>query len=348
MEKSTHGELVALAMAVAGAAAALAIGLLTFGVQATAAPSHVPLAVGATDPALAPIAGRVAARGGDAVSWRTVGSRAEAERLLDDREIYGAVLFSPGAGGPTATVLVSGAINPSATQVAEPVLTQVAAAVLTSARTQPAGASPALRVVTIHPTSAAGRALPLAASALLWLGALITAVLVAVAAPRLRGGRPLGRLATLAAAVVSALLGTAVVAGLARAWDSSLTLDWNAAGFLALVGLAFALLQAAVLRWLGVRGMALLIPLYLTAPAVAGLVPELLNPVYRDALWSWTPFRFSTEGLRSLLFLGTEGPDVRTALWVFGAIAAAGLLAVLAPGPTRAPRAAGAPQAISR
>jgi hypothetical protein len=348
MEKSTHGEFVALAMAVAGAVAALAIGLLTFGVQATASPSHVPLAVGATDPALAPIAGRVAAQGGDAVSWRTVGSRAEAERLLDDREIYGAVLFSPGVGGPTATVLVSGAINPSATQVAEPVLTQVAAAVLTSARTQPAGASPALQVVTIHPTSAAGRALPLAASALLWLGALITAVLVAVAAPRLRGGRPLGRLATLAAAVVSALLGTAVVAGLARAWDSSLTLDWNAAGFLALVGLAFALLQAAVLRWLGVRGVALLVPLYLTAPAVAGLVPELLNPVYRDALWSWTPFRFSTEGLRSLLFLGTDGPDVQAALWVFGAIAAAGLLAVLAPRPTRAPRAAGAPQAISR
>ena len=338
----------ALAMAVAGAAAALAIGLLTFGVQATAAPSHVPLAVGATDPALAPIAGRVAAQGGDAVSWRTVGSRAEAERLLDDRVIYGAVLFGPGAGGPTATVLVSGAINPSATQVAEPVLTQVAAAVLTSARTQPAGASPALQVVTIHPTSAAGRALPLAASALLWLGALITAVLVAVAAPRLRGGRPLGRPATLAAAVVSALLGTAVVAGLARAWDSSLTLDWNVAGFLALVGLAFALLQAAVLRWLGVRGVALLVPLYLTAPAVAGLVPELLNPVYRDALWSWTPFRFSTEGLRSLLFLGTDGPDVQTALWVFGAIAAAGLLAVLAPKPTRAPRPAGAPQAISR
>src|SRR5262252_4239516 len=330
-QRHAPAALVAAAVVAAGAAGALLIGLLTFGVQATAAPSHVPLAVGVTTPALAPIAARVASQGGDAVSWRTISSRAEAERLLDDRAIYGAVLFSPGPGGPTATVLLSGALNPSATQVAQPVLTQVAATVLTSARTQPAGANPALQVVTVHPTSAAGRVLPLAASALLWLATLITSVLAVVAGPRLRGGRPLGRVATLVAAAGSALLGTAVVAGLAYAWDPTLPLSWTAAGFLALVGLAFALLQAAVLRWLGLRGVAVLAPLYLMAPAVAGLVPELLNPVYRSLLWSWTPFRFSTEGLRSLLFLGGDSADVRTALWVFGAIAAAGLLATITP-----------------
>src|SRR5215472_13770889 len=310
-EISAPAALVAVAVATAGALAALLIGLLTFGVQATAAPSAVPLAVGATTPALAPIVQRVSAQGGGSVSWRTVTSRAEAERLLDSKDIDGAVLFSPGPGGPTATVLLSGALNPSAAQVAEPVLTQVAAAVLTSARTQPAGADPVLQVVTIHPTSAAGRALPLAASALLWLATLIAGVLAVVAS--------------------SALLGTAVVAGLAHAWDATLPVTWSAAGFVALVGLAFALLQAAVLRWLGLRGMAVLVPLYLMAPAVAGLVPELLNPVYRELLWSWTPFRFSTEGLRSLLFLGGDTADVRTALWVFGAIAAAGLLATITP-----------------
>lgn len=330
-EFSPPAALVAVAAAVAGSAAALLIGLLTFGVQATAAPSDVPLAVGATAPALAPIAQRVSAQGGGAVSWRTVTSRDEAERLLDAKQIDGAVLFGADPGGPTATVLLSGAVNPSATQVAEPVLTQVAAAVLTSARSQPAGANPALQVVTIHPASAAGRALPLAASALLWLATLITNILALVLGPRLRGGRPLGRLATLVAAAASALLGTAVVAGLAHAWDATLPVTWSAAGFLSLVGLAFALLQAAVLRWLGLRGLAVLVPLYLMAPAVAGLVPELLNPVYREVLWSWTPFRFSTEGLRSLLFLGGDTPDVRTALWVFGAIGAAGLLAAMAP-----------------
>ncbi len=67
------------------------------------------------------------------------------------------------------------------------------------------------------------------------------------------------------------------------------------------------------------------------APAVAGLAPELINPIYRAALWSWTPFRFSTEGLRSLLFIGSNAPDVRTALWVFSGIALAGLALMVAP-----------------
>jgi len=217
------------------------------------------------------------------------------------------------------------------------VLTQVAWGVVSAAR--PAGAPaaaaagpPAVQVVTIHPTSAAGRVLPLAASALLWLGTLLTSILAVAVAPRLRGGRPLGRPALLASAVTATALGVGVVLGLARLWDSSLTIGWEAIGFLALVGGAFALLQAGVLRWLGVRGVAILAPLYLMAPAVAGLVPELLDPIYRMWLWSWTPFRFSTEGLRSLLFLGTGGPDVQTALWVFGAIAAIGLLLTVAPG----------------
>ena len=68
------------------------------------------------------------------------------------------------------------------------------------------------------------------------------------------------------------------------------------------------------------------------APAVAGQVPELLNPVYRAALWSWTPFRFSTAALRSLLFLGSNAPDVGPALWIFGGIAVAGLASMLVPG----------------
>lgn len=345
----------ALGLGTLGALAALLIGLLTFGVQATVEPRQVPLAIGASAPgaapALAPALDRVTGQGGDAVSWRRVDSRTEAERLMDRKEAYGAVLFGPTPSGLTATVLLSGALNPSATQVALPVLTQVAEGVTAAARAQsasrppqPAGAAPAaaapgaptpaVEIVTLHPTSAAGRTLPLAASALLWLATLATNVLVVVLAPMIRPGRPLGRTAWVGAAVVGALLGTVVVLGLARLWDAAIPLGWEAAGFLALVGTAFALLQAAVLRWLGLRGVALLGLLYLMAPSVAGLVPELINPVYRTLLWSWTPFRFSSEGLRSLLFLGSGSSEVQIALWVFGGLALAGLLLMLAPRPS--------------
>jgi hypothetical protein len=130
--------------------------------------------------------------------------------------------------------------------------------------------------------------------------------------------------------MTAALLGTVAVLGLARLWDSGLPLRWPTVGFLLLVATGFTAFQAGVLRWLGTAGMAILAPLYLMAPSVAGQVPELLNPAYRALLWSWTPFRFSTEGLRSLIYLG-HGADVRTALWVFGGLALAGLILLAIP-----------------
>jgi hypothetical protein len=119
------------------------------------------------------------------------------------------------------------------------------------------------------------------------------------------------------------------VAGFFALWDSTLPLGWDVLGYLALVGAAFALVQGALLRLLGIRAMAVLGPLYLIAPSVAGQVPELLDPAYRALLWSWTPFRFSTEGLRALLQGGSPNA---AQVWVFVALAAIGLVGVLLPG----------------
>jgi len=77
--------------------------------------------------------------------------------------------------------------------------------------------------------------------------------------------------------------------------------------------------------------MSILGPLYLVAPAVAGQVPELLNPAYRALLWSWTPFRFSAEGLRSLLQGTPDAPDVTTGAWVLAVMLVAGLIVVAWP-----------------
>jgi hypothetical protein len=178
-------------------------------------------------------------------------------------------------------------------------------------------------VVTLNPASAAGRTAPLAASALLWIGGLAAGALFTALAKRPGvGSRLLG-------ALTASVLGVGVVVGLLRLWDSSLPLNTDVLGFLLLVAAAFALLQAGLLRLLGIRAMAILAPLYLMAPAVAGQVPELLNPAYRVALWSWTPFRFSSEGLRDLLQGGTVDS---IAIWVFAIMALVGLAIILSPG----------------
>jgi len=319
--------LVALAI-VAGTLLAALLGLLTFGVQATVEPRGLPLAVAVPDGAPAPLqqaAQRIAGQGGEQVSWR-VTSPAEARRLLDDKAVYGVLELNPGA---PVTVVLSGAVNPTGTQVAQQVLTAAGQAASSAA----GGQAQPVTVQTVHPASAAARAVPLAASALLWIGTLVGSVLlVAISARAKRPTTVPLRAATAAGVAIGA---TGAVLGLMALWDSNLRMDARLIGFLLLAGFAFAAVQGAVLRLTGLAGMAILAPLYLMAPAVAGQVPEVLHPAYRTLLWSWTPFRFSTEGVRSLLMLDTVPPDVRNALWVLGGMAVVGLVVLLWPGRRR-------------
>ncbi|TNC22390.1 ABC transporter permease [Amycolatopsis alkalitolerans] len=297
--------------ALAGAVVAIALGLVTVGVQATANPRDLPVAVTAP-PQLRPAAEHVATQGGGTLSWR-ITTPDEARKLLDDKKVYAILEL-----GRPNKIVVSGAINPAGTQIVEQILTLAAA--------------PA-EVETVHPASSAGRVAPLAVSILCWLGSLAAGALLIVTARR--AGRPVTLGARLLRVLGSGVLMTAVLAGFLKLWDSSLPVGWDVLGFMFLVATAFAAIQGALMRLMGLGAMAILAPLYLLAPAVAGLVPELLNPAYKYALWSWTPFRFSTEGMRSIL-QGTPGaPDVAPALWVLGALLVAGLIVLVWPG--RAP-----------
>ncbi|MGQ0841813.1 ABC transporter permease [Actinokineospora sp.] len=305
-----------LALSVAGAVVAAVLGLLTFGAQATARPDAVPLAVSA--PAqLRPVAERIAANGGDTVAWR-VDTPEGARARLADKDVYGILELAPTSGGLGATVVLSGAVNPQGTQIAQQVLTGAAQAIGGEVRT-----------VTVNPASIAGRTAPLAASALLWVAGLVAAAgFVLLAARAGLRVRPVHRLGLVAGVSV---VGVAAVAGLLALWDSALPLGVDVLGFLLLTAVAFAAVQGALLRLLGIRAMAILGPLYLIAPAVAGQVPELLNPVYRALLWSWTPFRFAAEGLRSLVQGTGSAPDVRLGVIVLAALAVAGLAVLSLP-----------------
>ncbi|GAB2820861.1 ABC transporter permease [Lentzea nigeriaca] len=284
----------ALVTAVAGAVVAFLLGLLTFGVQATVHPHDVPLAVVAPPP----IAERVRAADSAEVDIR-VAEAAEARTLLADKEVYGVLEISPGQ----AMIRLNPAINPSGTQVAQQVLTGVA---------QGAGLPVKVEAPVV---SAAERTAPLAASALMWVGGMVAGLLFVV----LRGRR-----FRLLSSVTAAVLVVGSVTGLLAWWG--ITVSATALAFMVTVAVSFALLQAGLFKHLGIRAMGILGVLYLMAPAVAGQVPELLNPVYRAVLWSWTPFRFSAEGLRTLMYDGS----ISTEWWVFGGIALAGIVLLLA------------------
>lgn len=320
---------------VAGAVVAIVLGLLTLGVPATASPHGLPLAVavpeGAAGQALSPVLARLTEQGGEAVAWRATSPQQAAE-LLDDKEVYGVLeLAPPVPGGRFApTVVVSGALNSAGTQAAQQILVTAGQGIAEAVAAQVPGVTPGqVTTRTVHPTSTAAKALPLSASALLWLATLVASI--AVVAVSMRGGHKPSTRTRLAAVGTATVLGPAVVLGFAWLWDSGISVPASAIAFLVLVAAAFALIQGAVLRLLGLFGIAILAPLYLMAPAVAALPGELVQPAYKVALWSWTPFRFSTETLRSLLYLDGSAPDVATGVIVFASLAVVGLVVVLWP-----------------
>lgn len=324
--------LLAVLLGVAGAVVAMVLGFLTFGAQATVSPDRVPVAVSTSDSGpLRAAADQIAGRGGDAVDWQVLDPD-RARELLADKEVYGILELDAGARGVTPTIVVSGAINPQGTQVAQQMLTGAAQGLAGALSQQGVQVAPP-EVETLHPASTAARTAPLAVSALLWIGCFVAAMAfgLLVVRERMNVG-PLARAALLAS--VSVLV-TGVVLGFIRLWDSNLSITAEVVGFVLLTAVAFASVQGALLRLLRLRAAAVLGPLYLIAPAVAGQVPEMLDPVYRTLLWSWTPFRFSTEGLRSLLLGTPDAPDVRTGLLVLGGMALVGLVVMLWPGRAR-------------
>lgn len=334
---------VALLLGLAGAVVATVLGLLTFGVQATVAPEHLPLAVTAptSGPAAAQLRGaaeQVASHGGEVVEWQVTDSE-RARDLLDDKEIYGFLELGATPDGVATKIVVSGAVNAQGTQFAQQILTGAANGMTGALAQQQPGLTVAPpQVETVHAASAAGRTAPLAASALLWIGGLVAGI--AFGLLMVRQGWRVGAGSRLALVTSVSVLATAAVVGLMKLWDSSLVLGVDVLGFMLLTAVAFAAIQGALLRLIRLRAAAILGPMYLLAPAVAGQVPEMLDPTYRALLWSWTPFRFSTEGMRSLLQGTPSAPDVQTGVIVLASMAVVGLVIMLWPGRSREDRQA--------
>jgi hypothetical protein len=332
-EEMRNPTTVAVGLGLVGAVVATVLGFLTFGAQATVASDHLPLAVAVPQgapPQLGEAADRIAGQGGDAVEWQ-VTDPAHARELLADKEIYGILELN---AGPALTIVTSGAVNPQGTQVAQQVLTGAAQGLAGALAQQNVQVAPP-KVETLHAASTAGRTAPLAGSALLWVGGLVAAMAFGLLVVKPGARTNAGARLTLVVSV--SVLATGAVAGLMKLWDSSLDLGWDVLGFLLLTAVAFASVQGALLRLLHLRAAAILGPMYLLAPAVAGTVPEMLDPAYRTLLWSWTPFRFSTEGLRSLLQGTPDAPDVRTGLIVLASMAVVGLAVMVWPGRRQAP-----------
>ncbi|MCZ7420969.1 MULTISPECIES: hypothetical protein [unclassified Micromonospora] len=254
---------------------------------ANLAPRDLPVAVAGPAPAVAELAGRLAAARPGAFSLTTLPDAAAADRALRDREVYGAfvigtdglALHTASAASPTVAALLTEAVG----QVGEGRPVTVVEVVPTTTD-DPRGAG-----------FAAGF-LPLAMTSLL-AGALLV-LLVAGGLARLVG--------LVATGLLAGLVGVTVLHG----WLGVIAGNWLAEG--AAIGL-FALAASAVVTGLGALlgrpgiGLGALLVFLLGNPLSAvGAAPELL-PQPWGALGQWLPVGAGGTLLRSVAFFDGAG-----------------------------------------
>lgn len=300
----TLGVLIAIAVV---AVQALLVPLFA-GPAANLAPRDLPIAVAGPPPATAQLAARLDAAHPGAFDVQPVADGAAADAAIKTREVYGAIVLTP--GGPE--LHVASAAGPTVSTL----LTQAAAGL---GNAQPV---PVRDVVAIDPDDPRGTGfgaafLPLAITAM--LAGMLIFLLV-----RTRGAR----LAALGTFAVLAGLGGAAVQ---QYWLGLLPGDYLAdAGVIGLVALAIAGTITGLGAVLDRAGLALgAVMVFLVGNALSGVAsaPELLPQPWGE-VGQWLPIGAGGTLLRSVAYF--DGHGGLGAAGVLSAYALVGLLLVLA------------------
>ncbi|MCM3627860.1 DUF3533 domain-containing protein [Paenibacillus glycanilyticus] len=301
------------------------------------------------------------------ISWKLVSSEAEAREGMNSRDYYGALvlpkdlsagvasLTSPTPAPATVQIISNEGMNTQAATVVKQGLGQVMKMVslelskstlgqLSQRSDQiPAATAAALLAPlqvteeTVHPVganNASGNA-PGLMTQIMWMGSLVTAMMLFLASNNAKKttGRKWG------VQLLQPIVGIALVGGasgflvwMANAWyGMEMTAAVDTWLFLWLGGSMFYLLQSMLLNWIGLPAMAILILLMFFSMPILNMPVEFLSGTTHDLLYSWTPLRFVTGGLREIMYFG--GMDaVGTNAAVLWSIAGGCLILLLAAG----------------
>jgi hypothetical protein len=280
----------------AAAAAAMTLILIAFAYPAmNLRPRELPVAVAGPASALAQVENRIAQQSESTFELIAVPDRSSAQRLILDREAYGALVLGP--GGP-AEVLTASAASPAVAQVLVGV-----AETLGETATPVTG----IPVTDVAPSpSGDPRGAGLAAGALpLTIGGILTGTLMSLL---VRGARR-----QLLGALTAALLGGLAAVTVLHEWLGALSGNvWAEGGAMAAGVAAIAILligSHALFGRLGLVAVDLALVLVGNPLSGATSAPELL-PAGWSAIGQWMPLGATVDLLR-----GISGFDGRGSLW---------------------------------
>lgn len=290
-----------------------------------------------------------------AVKWVYVDSYEKAEKGLNNRDYYAALVIpkdfsqkqlslrTPNPTSPEIQIVVNQGANAMAATMAGQMLNGVVVNINSNVRTQlfegfekqgislspkqaAALVSPISQKVTnvneIGTHSVNGNA-PISLFQPLWMASIAGAAIIFFMMSKLEF---MNRTEKFITQLLQILMGAilALVAGFGLTWIAD-TLGLNipqfsdTALFLSIAYFCFFLMISAVLSWLGIKGIGLFVlMLFFGAPLLA-MPQEFMSAFYRDWINSWLPMRFLVEGLRELFFFGKElswsGPT-STLVWI--------------------------------
>jgi len=143
-----------------------------------------------------------------------------------------------------------------------------------------------------------------------WIGCLVLSIFLYFAAQH-AGRTTTRRIGPFTLQLLVGILLTAVISGfivwMANSWYGMHMDDPSQVWlFLWLVAAAFFILQSALLNWIGIPAMGLLVLLLFFSLPILNLAPEFMPQATQDWLYSWTPFRYASSGLRTIMYYGGE------------------------------------------
>lgn len=309
------------------------------------------------------------------IEWHVVATEAEAREGMDQQDYYGAFVLPAdlSAGvvsllGPTpkpATLQIIGneGMNMQASTTVKQILGQasrligaeLSQQVLAMAGQQsdaiPVSAAQALlapfavQEETVHPigtNNASGNA-PGMLTQIMWIGSLVVSLVLFFSGRKAGGSRVSTVLSQAATGIVFVILASGFLVWMSTSWYGMSLADAGGTwAVLMLAGIAFYLLQSALLGWLGMPAMPILILLMFFSLPVVNMAPEFLPQATQDWLYAWTPFKFVASGLRNAMYF--DGVSVSSPNFaVLWSIAGGGLALLVASAWKKATVAVSAP-----
>ncbi|QJD85699.1 YhgE/Pip domain-containing protein [Cohnella herbarum] len=291
------------------------------------------------------------------LTWAVVESEEAARAGMDEHDYYGALvipadlssgllsLASPTLKPATVQIIANDGMNAQAATVVKQVLGQAMKAVSLELSNQLLGqigqqtggqipvatAQALLSPIVIQEESihavgvnnASGNA-PGLLTQIMWMGSLVTGMILFLSIQKTvaAGAR---RWTVILSQTVAGVAIVGVASGflvwMASSWygmELAQTMDtWL---YLWLGGAVFFLLQSMLLNWIGLPAMAILVLLMFFSMPVLNMAPEFLSQTTHDWIYSWTPLRFVSGGLREVMYYGGLDSVSTNAsvLWIIG------------------------------